>query len=138
MRLSPAFFLLAALTVPASATAWERDAAFGARVHGHEFTRVVLRTSNCQIEYSLRFSAPAAAYPRSGLGYYRFHVRVQLSDGRSIVSPVFGNRAPGERVYTQSFDTTPDGCWASREHKLFGVNVEACRGRTCTPDPFGP
>ena len=118
------------------ALAWTRSAEFEARVHGHAFTKVSLESADCSLRYELQFAAPPEGYPKTGTGYYRFHARIRLDEGRSIVTKVFANRTPGKRTFTGELDTTADGCWAKEPRKLFGVDVEGCRGRACTPDPF--
>lgn len=128
--------LLGVLASPALALAWRREATLGVRVHSHLFYRVLLESSDCRVTYKLHFSAPKGAYSHPGRERYRFHVRVQLDNGRSLRSPVFSNRAPGERVYAQSYDTTAEGCWAKLEHKLFGIDVQGCRGQSCQPESF--
>lgn len=134
-RLLSSSLLLASLLITTLTFAWRRDAGFTASVHDHQFTRVVLESAECTLSYKLYFSAPPKAYP-SARAHYRFHARIQLEDGRSVVTPVFSNRKSGERVYTQALDTTGDGCWAKRQHKLFGVTVEGCRGGSCNPEAF--
>lgn len=127
----------AALVLTSSlALAWTRSAEFEARVHGHAFTKVSLESADCSLRYKLEFAAPPEAYPKTGIGYYRFHARIRLDEGRSIVTNVFGNRTPGKRTFTGELDTTAEGCWAKEPRKLFGVDVEGCRGRACVPDRF--
>lgn len=130
-------FLVATLG-SASALAWTRKAEFEARVHGHTFSKVELESvesAPCKLRYTVEFEAPPEGYTKSS-AYYRFHVRVRFDEGRSLVTPVFGNRGPGTRHYVYWLDTSADGCWANADHKVFGVDVQGCRGQRCVPDPF--
>jgi hypothetical protein len=126
------------LLLPSLAFAWKQEAQFGATVHEHKFKRVVVESSDCNLEYALYFSAPAAGYSSGSpdRDYYRYRARINLKGGKIVLSPVFGNRAAGERVYRRSYDTTADGCWAKEQQKVTGVDVEACRGKGCTPPPI--
>lgn len=124
------------LLIPGVAGAWKRQAEIGARVHGHAFHHVSVETDECRVRVRLDFNAPPEAYPKSGRGYYRFKARIKLTEGRAVVTPVFGNGAPGQRSYTATWDSSAEGCWAKEEHKLIGVDVEGCRGKTCTPQDF--
>jgi hypothetical protein len=126
---------LAALAVASTAFAWSQNSEFGARVHNHEFKRVMVDSSDCTIQYKLYFGAPAdqyasAAKPRN---VYLFRSRIDFLDGKSITIPVFANRAPGERMYENAFDTTAQGCWAKTPQKVVAVKVEGCRGDGCAP-----
>jgi hypothetical protein len=127
--------LLGGFLVATAAAAWSQNSEFGARVHDHEFKRVIVESADCTIKYKLYFSAPAAGYvskspPRN---VYLFRSRIDFQSGKQAKVPVFANRAAGERVYENTFDTTPDGCWAKSQEKLAGVKVEGCRGDGCTP-----
>ena len=130
--------VLLGLLLAAPAAAWSQDVSLETRVHDHAFDRVRVDATGCELTVELGFSAPAKGYA-SGVparDYYRFHTRVQLSDGRQVISPVFGNRAAGRRVYRFTKDTSAEGCWAKQKHNLQGVKIEACRGKRCTPKPF--
>jgi hypothetical protein len=129
---------LGAVLLAGTALAWTRQAEFEARVHKHVFTKIALETSDCQVRYRLEFVAPTEAYPKTGEGVYRFHARIKLSEGRALLTPTFVNRSPGKRTYGGVLDTSAEGCWAKEEHKLFGVDVEGCRGKTCKPEAFPP
>jgi hypothetical protein len=127
--------LLGGLLVASAAAAWSQNSEFGARVHDHEFKRVIVESADCTLKYRLYFSAPSAGYeskspPRN---VYLFRSRIDLQSGKVAKVPVFANRAPGECMYVNSFDTTGEGCWAKSQEKLAGVKVEACRGDGCTP-----
>jgi len=129
---------LTVLALSSAALAWDGKAPFTAMVHDHEYHDVALENDGCKVRYRLYFSAPAARYEeKNGVrGYYRFKARIKLHGDKEVTSPVFGNSGPGERVYAAAFDTTSDGCWAKDTQKLAGVDVEGCRGKTCTPAPF--
>jgi hypothetical protein len=107
-------------------------------VHGHEFERVVVESEECKVHYRLYFSAPDDGYksatPRRNV--YLFRSRIDFLDGKMATVPVFANRAPGERVYKNTFDSTGEGCWAKDPQKVVGVKVEACRGDGCKPQPI--
>jgi hypothetical protein len=49
---------------------------------------------------------------------------------------VFGNRGPGRRVYTYRHDTSGEDCWAKKEAHVIHVDVEGCRGKTCSVKEF--
>lgn len=127
--------VLAMTTLSGLALAWKRQASIDVGVHAHRFTKVLVENTECTLRYRLDFSAPPEAYAKTKHPH-RFRARLKLEDGRFVTSPVFDNRTPGDRAYTQTYDTSAEGCWASREHKLFGVDVEGCRGQGCTPDAF--
>lgn len=135
-RIAQASTVLVLLSLAVLAAAWTRQGPFNARVHDHEFSKVILEGGDCVFRYKLYFTAPAERYPADKPQVYRFHARIKLLGGQTVVSPVFNNRAPGSRMYTGSHDTTGQGCWAKQDQKPIGVSVEGCRGKTCTPDPF--
>jgi hypothetical protein len=127
--------LLGGLLVATAAAAWSQNSEFDARVHDHEFKRVMVESADCTIKHKLYFSAPALGYtskspPRN---VYLFRSRIDFQSGKQVKVPVFANRAAGERVYENSFDTTAEGCWAKSQEKLAGVKVEGCRGDGCVP-----
>ncbi len=130
--------LSGALLVPALAFAWSQKADFGAHVHKHEFSRVLLANDGCVLKTRLFFDAPEAAYhdDLAFKNYYRFHARIRLDNGHDVLTRFFHNDAPGAREYDYDQDTTSDGCWAKTEAHARGVDVEGCRGRGCTPEPF--
>ena len=123
------------LGLASSAFAWSQSSEFGARVHGHEFKRVVVESTECSIHYRIYFAAPADQYA-SGVkarNVYLFRSRIDFLDGKTAPLPIFANRGPGERVYENTFDSTSQGCWAKAPQKVVAVKVEACRGDGCTP-----
>jgi hypothetical protein len=136
-RVAPWFFALALIGLAAPAFAWFARAPFGAKVHGHEFRKVMLESAECGVRYRLYFAAPASGYGAQK-HTYRFKARIRLHSGKAVVSPVFYNSAPGERVYARTHDTSQEGCWAKEEQKLLAVDVRACKGRDCTPEAFDP
>ena len=135
---SRSIIVSAALLVPALAVAWTQEQQFAARVHKHEFSRVRLSAEGCTIKARLFFDAPAEAYESETAqrNHYRFHARIKLDSERVLLTGVFFNQTPGPHVYDYQEDTTAHGCWAKREGHAFGVDVEGCRGRGCTPAPF--
>lgn len=130
--------LLALLAAPLIAWAWSQSALLDVRVHDHRFDRVSIESAGCSLTARLSFEAPEGGYSSSSpeRNYHRFKARVRLTSDQAITSPVFGNSKAGRRQYTFSYDTSDQGCWAKAPHKLQGVDVEACRGRRCQPDPF--
>jgi hypothetical protein len=140
LRQNIAAFLAAsgALLAPVLAFAWTQEATFGAHVHGHEFARATLTGDGCSLKVRVFFDAPEEAYKneRAWRNYYRFHARIKLDTEHVVLTRVFNNDSPGARVYDYVQDTSAEGCWAKTESKVRGVDVEGCRGRGCTPEPF--
>lgn len=126
------------LSAPAAALAWTQESPLVVRVHEHELHDVELAATGCSLDYKLFFSAPAAAYASRAAtrNYFVFRARIKFHGGKVVTLPLFGNAAPGERVYARSHDTSGEGCWIKEPQRLMGVDVEACRGRGCTPNPF--
>jgi hypothetical protein len=118
--------------------AWSQSAEFSATVHGHAFSRVSVDTSDCMLHYRIYFDAPAAAYASKATtrNVYLFRSRIDFASGKSATVPVYANRAPGARMYENTFDSSVDGCWAKDKQALRGVKVEGCRGDGCTPQPL--
>ena len=128
----------AALFAPTLALAWSKEASFLARVHKHEFTRATVESDGCVLKLRLFFEAPESAYQSEvkARNEYRFHARVNVEGGHRLLTPVFQSLTPGKRSYDYAKDTTSEGCWAKSEAKIFGVDVEGCRGAGCTPESF--
>jgi len=137
-RFARSIIVSAALLVPTLALAWTNEQQFVTRVHKHEFSRVLLSAEGCTIKARLFFEAPAEAYESetASRNHYRFHARIKLDSEHVLLSGVFYNQTPGAHVYDYQEDTTAHGCWAKRESHAFGVDVEGCRSRGCTPAPF--
>ncbi|NLE87629.1 MAG: hypothetical protein GX607_14670 [Myxococcales bacterium] len=137
-RLAAALVGGALLTAPVLAWAWGQSALINVKVHDHTFDRVSIESAECTVHAKLHFAAPASGYDSGARerNYHRFKARIRLTNDQAIVSPIFGNPRPGRRMYTFSYDTSAEGCWAKEEHKLKGVDIEACRGRRCEPEPF--
>jgi hypothetical protein len=129
----------AVLLAPMAAFGWSERASFETRIHGHDFSRVSLESSEeCSLKVQVRFDAPADGYKSASAArsFYRFQVRTKLEGGRALLTRVFSNSAPGARAYTYVHDTRADGCWAKLPPKIIGIDVEGCRGAGCTPRPF--
>lgn len=128
----------AGLLVPALAFAWTQEQQFAARVHKHEFSRVVLSGEGCIVKVRLFFDAPAEAYKNeiASKNYYRFHARIKLDSEHVLLTQIFHDQTPGAQVFDYQEDTTAHGCWAKSESHARSVDVEGCRGRGCTPAPF--
>jgi hypothetical protein len=127
-----------ALLVPTIALAWSKEATFMARVHKHEFSRATVESDGCLLKLHLLFDAPESAYQSEtkARNEYRFHARVNMDGGHALLTPVFHSLSPGARTYDYVKDTSGEACWAKTELKIFGVDVEGCRGASCTPEPF--
>ena len=142
-RMAPRFLRLslygaALLLLPTLADAWTQDQQFGARVHKHEFSRVLITGEGCTVKVRLFFDAPAEAYESetASRNYYRFHARIKLDSEHVLLTGVFHNQTPGAHLFDYQEDTTASGCWAKSESHPRAVDVEGCRGRGCTPAPF--
>jgi len=136
--LSTPALALAGFLITLGAGAWTSQVRFSTRVHDHSFHETAAKSSDCVLRYRLYFTAPPGGYSSrsEGLNYYRFRAHLKFASGKVFTTPVFGNRAPGERVYARDHDTRDDACWASTEQKVVGLDVEACRGQRCTPRPL--
>jgi len=137
-RRSWVFVTIGGLLLPALAFGWTQRAPFGARVHKHEFSSVLLSNDGCTLKTRLFFDAPEEAYRDeiASKNYYRFHARIKLDNAHEVVTRFFHNDAPGAREYDYEEDTTGAGCWAKNEAHARAVDVEGCRGRGCTPEAF--
>ncbi len=132
--------LAAGLTTAAIARGWEVDQAINTSIHAHSFDRIEMERlgESCKLGFVLHFSAPSSGYqdPAPVRNLYRFKARVSLNDRRRVYSGEFVNRAPGRRVYRWQHDTTAEGCWAAQPAKIYYVDVEGCRVKNCTVEPF--
>lgn len=117
---------------------WWDEARIGVKVHDHAFHRVTANAIGCNVRVRLYFDAPFAGYqePAPERNRFRFTAKVSLSDGQSFESEAFENAEYGARVFAFSHDSRTEGCWAEREHTLRKVDVHACRGVGCVPEPF--
>jgi hypothetical protein len=134
-RQACSLFVLALFGLSTSVAGAEK-AEVSVRTHGHRFHHVAFDTSGCTVKYRLFFDAPAEAYANPAKAHFQFKARLRMQSGKSVVSLIFGNHGGGERVYERDYDTSSEGCWAKEPQKLAGVDVEACRGRGCTPAAF--
>ncbi|MEO8904614.1 MAG: hypothetical protein ABI488_19575 [Polyangiaceae bacterium] len=137
-RLHSSVIFVTGLLLPALAFAWSQEATFMARVHQHEFSRATLKSEGCKLQLRLFFDAPEAANQSESKARneYRVRARVNLDGGRALLTPVFHSLTPGARSYDYTKDTASEACWAKTEAKILGVDVEGCRGASCTPAPF--
>jgi hypothetical protein len=117
---------------------WWDEAKIRVKVHEHAFHRVTANAIGCSVRVRLYFDAPASGYaePAPERNHYRFSAQVTLSDNQTFISEAFDNGEGGARVFAFSHDTTSQGCWAESEHTLRKVDVHACRGVGCVPEPF--
>src|SRR5688572_24856380 len=129
--------LLGVLASAGVAFAWGQSAEIEVSVHGHAFHKVSVESRECVIDYKLWFNAPSDVYSSAAKqrNVYLFRSRIDFQDGKAVPIPVFANRGSGQRLYENSFDTAPQGCWARAVQKLSRLRVEACRGAGCAPDP---
>jgi hypothetical protein len=131
-------FALLLLASPALALAWTSASPFSATVHGHEFKRVEVRDEDCSVKTTLEFTAPEAGYRENAAirNYYRFKARARFASGKVATSPTFFSQKPGTHRFEFNFDTSAESCWARAEQKIIGVDIEGCRGKGCTVEPF--
>jgi hypothetical protein len=140
LRLGLAVVLGSAVAAPLALarSAWWDEAKIRVKVHDHAFHRVRANAIGCNVRVRLYFDAPPSGYgePAPERNHYRFSAQVSLSDSQTFVSEPFDNTQGGARVFAFSHDTTSRGCWAESEHTLRKVDVHACRGVGCVPEPF--
>jgi hypothetical protein len=117
---------------------WWDEARIQVKVHDHVFHRVTANALGCSVRVRLHFDAPSSAYgePAPDRNHYRFSVQMRFSDDRSFVSEPVANDQSGARVISFKHDTTGEGCWAEQAHTVRKVDVHACRGVGCLPQPF--
>lgn len=138
-RFTPVALVLLSAAAPALARSlWWDEATIQVRVHDHRFHRVTANAIGCDVRVRLHFDAPEVSYqePAPERNHYRFTAQVTLSEGQTFRSEPFSNAEAGARVFAFSHDSSGQGCWAEREHRLRKVDVHACRGKGCVPEPF--
>lgn len=120
------------------AFAWKQDAPLDVAVHHHQFNEIRVTTDGCTIQTILYFDAPEEGYSSRSRNrnHFRFRAKIELSDKKEILSPIFANKAAGKRMYRFKHDTTSNGCWAQEPHKVFRVDVDGCRSQACQIDAF--
>lgn len=138
MRARTFLFASALFAIPALALAWTSASPFSATVHGHEFKRVSSHDEGCVIKTTLEFKAPETGYrePAPVRNYYRFKARTRFASGKEAISPIFFSQKPGDHKFEYAVDTTSAACWGNSEQKVIGVDVEGCRGKGCSVEPF--
>ncbi len=121
---------------PTASGHWQSNGTFSAlSVLGHRFHAAELHNGYassgdlCVIYATVRFDAPYA-------DHYRFRAKLITDNGSWIKSPEFYNVLAGARSFTFRFDTGPDGCWGANRHYVHKLDVSACRGASCVPDPL--
>jgi hypothetical protein len=128
----PAAFV--AVTGSALAAGWSHDADVSATVNGHSFKHVHVTADGCKLAFEILFDAPDKGYsdPKNKVrNYHLFQAKVQFAKGgQAVESKVFGNPAPGERVYRFEHDTG-SSCWAKDKNTVAKLDVIGCRGRGC-------
>jgi hypothetical protein len=130
---------LVAIAGSAMAAGWSHDADVSARVNGHAFKHVHVTADGCKLAFEILFDAPEKEYsdPKNKVrNYHLFQAKVQFAKGaQSVDSKVFGNPAPGERVYRFEHDTG-SSCWAKDKNTVAKLDVIGCRGRACEVGAF--
>jgi hypothetical protein len=130
-----------AMTLPSLAQAdapWSHEISPTVAVNGHTFHRVKVSATGCTASFQLFFKAPEEMYAdKKNLvrNFYRFVARVRIGDHK-VDSGSFVNRAPGERYYGFTFDSTAEGCWTKSLTKLWKLDVNGCRDQRCVPEPL--
>ena len=130
---------LASFLVGVQALAWVFEIQFGATVNDHKFHRIKAEGNECALKVKLSFTAPEREYDSraKNRNYHRFKARVLFQNGKAIVTPVFGNSAPGKRAYTYTHDTSGEACWAKEKTAVKDIDIEGCRARGCKVKEFG-
>lgn len=138
MRSIAGWIAIGVLLVAAPALAWVFEIQFGATVNGHKFDRIKAEGNECALSVKLWFDAPADEYASKAKNrnYHRFKARVLFQNGKAVVSPVFGNAAPGKRAYTFKVDTSGEACWAKEKTAVKDIDIEGCRARGCKVKEF--
>ncbi len=137
-RLAIFWIGLALFLFAVPALAWVFEIPFSARVNGHQFDRVRAEANGCALTVKLSFDAGEDEYKSKAKNrnYHRFRARIVFKDGKTVVTPVFFNRAPGRRVYTYRTDTTGNGCWSKEKTQVRDVDIEGCRAKGCQVEEF--
>lgn len=123
------------LLAPSFANAWSNRGYFNLYVLGHRFHSVKVKSgtyrygTQCQLFITVKFWAPTPVY-------HRFQARVTLGSGAWIRTPVFYNQGFGERRYTYTYDTGPQGCWATSYNRVTYLRVHGCSGYGCYLRPL--
>lgn len=121
-----------------AAGGWSHDADVSVTVNGHSFHHVHVTATDCKLAFELLFDAPEKGYsdPKNAVrNYHLFQARVQFAKGQTVESKVFGNSAPGERVYRFE-EETGSSCWAKDKNTVSKLDVIGCRGRSCDLGSF--
>ena len=139
LRRSAALALLTVTPFAMAASGWKSEGRPRVTVHKHVFDHVIVESTGCELRFNLYFDAPTEGYAdkRNAVrNHYRFLAEIKFADGQTIHTDHFNNRAPGRRVYRYRHDTGDGGCWARNKNKIVKLNVSACRGRRCRPNPL--
>jgi hypothetical protein len=120
------------------ALGWVFQIPFNARVNGHQFDRIRAEATDCELGLMLWFDAPADKYDSraTNRNHHRFRARVAFKNGKTVVTKVFFNNAPGRRAYRTRIDTAGEGCWAKQKTEIQKIDVEGCRAKGCTVKEF--
>ncbi|MCA9522388.1 MAG: hypothetical protein KC609_15510 [Myxococcales bacterium] len=121
---------------PPPPSSWNDRATFSSlHVLGHHFHTATVRNGSygdgtqCSLYFKVSFFAPSTYY-------HRFQTKLMMSGGAWVRSPVFFNQGYGQREYRFSFDTTNQGCWARRYHRITFMTVHGCSGYGCYVRPI--
>ncbi|MEZ4226600.1 MAG: hypothetical protein R3B13_36975 [Polyangiaceae bacterium] len=117
---------------------WSADTPVNVRVNQHTFDRLIVKAKACEVSVKIKFDAPAKAYDSGAKrrNHYLFRARIKLKDGKELVSEVFRSSSASRRTYSQTFDTSGDGCWSEAKNPPMDLNVVACRGWNCKVPDF--
>lgn len=121
-----------------AAGGWSHESDVSVKVDGHAFHHVRVTANECKVAVEILFDAPESGYsdPRNKVrNYHLFQAKVLFAKGQSVQSKVFGNPAPGERVYRFEEDTG-SSCWAKEKNTIAKLDVIGCRGRVCDLGAF--
>lgn len=116
--------------LPEDATAWRNRGYFNVHVLGHRFHAVAVRNGSfrdntqCVLKVKVKFWSPTSYY-------HRWQAKVVMDNGAWIRTPVFFNMGYGQRIYNYTFDTSYQGCWATRYHAVSHLKVSGCMGQGC-------
>lgn len=121
-----------------AASSWWHEAPLKIVAHDHRFYRVTANAIGCEVRVRLHFDAPQDRYrdPAASSNHYRFLAQLKMSGGDRFLSEVLSNRQAGPRVFSFTYDSQFDGCWAEQERRIRKVNIHSCRGKGCTPRGF--
>lgn len=121
---------------PPPPTSWNDTATFSTlSVLGHHFHTALVRNGSpqantqCTLFFRIKFTSPTSYY-------HRFQAKITMSGGAWVRTRAFFNQGYGERVYRFNYDTSAQGCWAQRYHRITYLTVHGCTGYGCYVRPI--